>query len=646
MPVPLRVEALESRDLPATFGTPWPDGQHLGLSFAPDGTSIDGVASNLDALGPDARLAVLRAFQTWAIYANVNVGLVSDSGAAFGTGGAVQGDPRFGDIRVGGRPLAPDVLAVTAPYNLYDNYSGDIVLNTAADFGAGGYDLYTALLQEAGHALGIGNSPDPASAMYEFYQGPRAGLSAGDVASIRALYGARQPDRYEGAGGNDTLATATPNPVLTGPVTADLTTPTDVDVYKFTGGLLTNRVTVNLRAAGLSLVTARVELLDSSGRVLASGTAADPTHNDVTLSLGSVRAGQTYYVRVSGARGDEFSVGSYELDVKQSSLLTGLTDLVGGLLDDTGLNDTLATATHLLTGAPSVGPQTEYGADASFGSSRDVDVYTITVPPARSGAPVNLLLTVWGADGCVLNPWMEVTDAFGQKLDTEVIAADGNTTTLQVRGLEPGRPYFVKTFSDTQSVGGYHLSADLRTETVSVPELASGSLTAAAPTSRPFTLAQSGQVHLVLGAIGTSGSAEAVVTDAAGHEVGRFAANAGRGRSLDLMLSAGTYTVTVRSVSGAPIDFRLGIAIVTDPVGAQPEDPTTNPAPTSPPPEPVTQPADPTTTYSGDGSDPLPSQPSPDPTPSTAEPAPATEEESTTSGTITTEEPSDSAWWY
>ena len=52
------------------------------------------------------------------------------------------------------------MLAVTAPYNCYDNYSGNLVINTSAGFGPGSVDVYTALLQEAGHAFGIGNSPD------------------------------------------------------------------------------------------------------------------------------------------------------------------------------------------------------------------------------------------------------------------------------------------------------------------------------------------------------------------------------------------------------------------------------------------------------------------------------------------------------
>ena len=61
-----------------------------------------------------------------------------------------------------------------------------------------------------------------------------AGLSAGDVANIQALYGVRAPDRYDAAGGNDTAAQAAAIPG-TGPgsqrlwTDGDLTTAADVD---------------------------------------------------------------------------------------------------------------------------------------------------------------------------------------------------------------------------------------------------------------------------------------------------------------------------------------------------------------------------------------------------------------------------------
>src|SRR6266850_336748 len=97
---PLRVERLEDRDVPAVFGVPWLDGSNLTLSFAPDGTPTMGGSSTLSqtlsALGDNAaKLQILRAFQTWAEQANVNIGVVADGGQSFDTNGAIQGDTRF-----------------------------------------------------------------------------------------------------------------------------------------------------------------------------------------------------------------------------------------------------------------------------------------------------------------------------------------------------------------------------------------------------------------------------------------------------------------------------------------------------------------------------------------------------------------------
>src|SRR3954454_14909996 len=96
-------EPLEDRAVPATFGVPWSDPGHLTLSFVPDGTPIAGHASSLfrtlGAVAPPSAWQgeILRAFQTWAVNANVNIGLVADGGQALGVAGASQHDPRFGD---------------------------------------------------------------------------------------------------------------------------------------------------------------------------------------------------------------------------------------------------------------------------------------------------------------------------------------------------------------------------------------------------------------------------------------------------------------------------------------------------------------------------------------------------------------------
>src|SRR5262245_50082025 len=105
------LEPLEDRSLPSNFGVPWPDPGHLTLGFAPDGTSTptgpSALFASLGAAGSaaDWQREILRAFQTWAASANINVGLVADGGAALGVAGVVEGDTRFGDIRVAASPI-------------------------------------------------------------------------------------------------------------------------------------------------------------------------------------------------------------------------------------------------------------------------------------------------------------------------------------------------------------------------------------------------------------------------------------------------------------------------------------------------------------------------------------------------------------
>src|SRR5581483_4201946 len=106
-----RVEPLEPRNLLTTFGVPWADARHLTISFVPDGTQVNGQKSNLFATlnaQSDAAVwqaAILKAFQTWGVNANVNVGVVPDDGEPLGTPGKTEGDPRFGDIRIAARPM-------------------------------------------------------------------------------------------------------------------------------------------------------------------------------------------------------------------------------------------------------------------------------------------------------------------------------------------------------------------------------------------------------------------------------------------------------------------------------------------------------------------------------------------------------------
>jgi hypothetical protein len=199
--VPLGVEALEGRANPATSGVPWPDPAHLTLSFVPDGTSVGGVPSTLghalDAVAPRAvwQGEIVRAFRAWADHAGIALRVRDHGGQPLGTPGAVEGDSRFGDIRVAGRPLPPGTLATNAGFQWSGTtWSGDVVVNTSYHFAAAGrgdgYDLYSLMLNEAGNVFGVVDTrTDPASAVYYRYAGRRDGPSAGDVADIQSLYG-------------------------------------------------------------------------------------------------------------------------------------------------------------------------------------------------------------------------------------------------------------------------------------------------------------------------------------------------------------------------------------------------------------------------------------------------------------------------
>src|ERR1700733_8555250 len=120
----LSVEQLEDRNLMSIFGVPWPT-DNLTLSFEPDGTSINGTGSNLfSSLNtamptPTWQNQILQAFQTWAVETNLNIGLVSDSGAANGLPGGPTGSSQFGDIRIGGlaQPQATGLIE-TSPFSV------------------------------------------------------------------------------------------------------------------------------------------------------------------------------------------------------------------------------------------------------------------------------------------------------------------------------------------------------------------------------------------------------------------------------------------------------------------------------------------------------------------------------------------------
>lgn len=397
---PLDFEYLESRIVRAALGLPWTDPLHLTLSFAPDGTPIAGDSSVLfqdfGAQFPstaDWQDDIVRAFQTWAAETNISVGLVADDGAPFGVAGLMQGDPRFGDIRIGARPMSPEVMAVTVPPNPFmsGTLSGDMILNSAADLNPS--NLYDVALHEAGLALGLVESTDPASVMYPVVN-PQATLSPSDIQNIQALYGIRSPDPS-----NNTITTATPisQPPLyigTTPLVAygNLASPSDTDFYWVRPPLLySGTVTIQVQTSGISFMQPEVQVFNQNFKLLGEAQSTSELGDIVTVQLPGVQPFQRYFIEVDSPATDVFGTGRYALSVTYDglsvvnpaslpSILRGPYDSLSagdlaGVLTDVGnilfqnnlldVNDTFLTA-EPLSSQPGYPANSQYNVVASL----------------------------------------------------------------------------------------------------------------------------------------------------------------------------------------------------------------------------------------------------------------------------------------
>jgi hypothetical protein len=375
----LSLEALEVRTVPyALTGNAWPHPELITLSFMPDGTVLAGsasgpITSNLfqkfnAKFGSPAtwQNQVLKAAQQFAAQTNINFAVKPDDGSNAGSGTYQQGDPGKGDIRIGGYNFGTPALAsayLPPPANNY-SIAGDVTYNSNQTFNIGTtYDLFTVSMHEIGHALGLGHSTAAGAVMGAAYPGTKTGLSADDIAGIRAVYSAglpRSADTYDTGTGNNSFATATDLSALVHPISLtglltglDLTTTSDKDFYRVTvPSGTTGTMVVKVQSSGLSLLAPKLTVY-AADQVTVKGTASGLNQfgTTLTVTVTGVTAGQTYYLKVEGADASVMGTGAYALTLNFGNNPSPLVPLPstttaegsprqnGGGLATTGTND-------------------------------------------------------------------------------------------------------------------------------------------------------------------------------------------------------------------------------------------------------------------------------------------------------------------
>ena len=609
----LGLERLEIRDVPAVFGIPWVDAQHITLSFAPDGSNVSSAGSNLfahmqaDGLSTSAwEGQVLKAVQSWTSQANINVGVVSDSGAALGTAGLSQGDARFGDIRVSMRALDSSVLAITTPPGgTTDTSAGDVILNSNYHFSigakAGSYDLYSVMVHEFGHSFGLGDgNSDTSSVMYGDYNGVRAGISAGDVATIDAMYGVRPADANRLVGTPTTASgvvippSGTNSLLVNGNLGGGAT-----DLFQFTvPDKMDKGTTILFRSLGVSLLAADVSIVDSKGKVV--GSATSNGQPGVFLSITpKLHSNQTYYVSVTASAGTTYNVGAYKLAVTFGANTDGgkggkgdagdtvvttydptMSSLAPTYFSDGGTNETFATATTLQAIAGTTS-QAHYSQFALLTGTSDVDFYKIQAPAMATGT-TNLLVTVRSMSSG-LPPVLQFTDGNGNILQAQQVSGTASARTYQIVGVPAGATYGVQVASPVVlGASQYNLQADFVANPLVQATAGAGTLSSTNTTAfhtlvinEPQTISFNFQATADGAASPTSVWVQ--LFDSAGNTVSLWLVQTGLVSTQSLLLQPGEYTFKIWASFAAgstALDYSLGLSTVTDPIGIALIDPT------------------------------------------------------------------------
>ncbi|MDX1927690.1 MAG: dockerin type I domain-containing protein [Pirellulaceae bacterium] len=530
----LRLELLQRREMMTVESLAWDGASSLRLSFVPDGTPVADQVSNADqvfsnsAAGSEWHASVAKAFEIWAQYAAINVGVVSDSGDPMGVRGPVRGDARFGEVRVAGIAMSSDTWAAAVNHDKLSagTWAGDLLFNTAANWDLHSDDLLKVAFHEAGHVLGLPHNSDPASPMHEHGIPSTLVPASSDIALLRQLYGLRQPDANEINKPNDAIGDATrirfsDSSSFDGSKAlvhyGEISSPSDRDIFFFElPSNYNGTATLHAVSAGLSQLQFRFAVTDRHGVVLAQGESMSQLGGDVALDVSRPAGDTKLYLQVEPI-GDPLSqVGSYAIIAQLDGLvetsyedslkvaqtahrwfassaqsLTNLniSTLIGSngdhvLVNDGGVDDNPLNA-----------PRVEPYADSplrrasltigTISTTQDVDYFRFRSPKPPTGKTFGMLVNVDALELDQLVPVIQVLDKQLRPLAVEQFVNGNGNVVVWVPGVRENEDYTVRVagVAAAQEIGNYELAVTFQENKPQRNILSQADLTQADPES-------------------------------------------------------------------------------------------------------------------------------------------------------------------
>ena len=637
----MKIEQLELRTMLDAAGglLTWTDETQLTVSFAPDGTQIADHPSSLHSTmgavagAEDWQDAILSGFQAWAINAVIDFGVVSDDGSPFGVSGPRHADPRFGDIRIGARPLGDDVFAISVSEAtlVSGTWAGDLVFNSNAEFRSTA-DIYAATLHEVGHLLGLSHTDNPSSPMFSHGIPESTMLTDTDIAQVQQLHGSRTEDANEIGKGNATIRKATglrigmafPGERGTAPsmVFGDISTVDDVDTYSLdVPNDYSGAVSIRVVTDGISLLRPTLNVLDSDGALLHSSVpSAGQSVTDAHVRLGDGEWDEKVFIQVRSDAESPRNMGRYTLIATFDDRLAVDAEFIdqiaksrqrdwsqqqlteffaiehpqdvrpnGGPFwnNDHHSDDEMENA-FIVTTKGGFESFTRYEVVGSVSDASDRDRFRIHSPRSDSTS-LFMTATVRSVDRGALIPRLSVSDQQGNPAEATTLVNGGGEIVIQLP-VQPNKNYFI-TVQPQAAVtpfvtGNYRLGVSFGDAATELTTFATGQLAPNESVSTLLHIAESQLVHFILTAdeVNESGGELAVVAeihDDRGEAVQRLITSPGESRSApSILLRPGQYQVHLSSValnSQESVGFHLSGSALSDPLGIDPVDTTETP---------------------------------------------------------------------